>query len=121
MLDQNGGTMMKGEKQLLLTKLREMHSLVEIEVVLEDLTLLDSESAWWPRESRRRALAEGLHRRKFFATFDECLEMADLWMRLRLVFGLKHLHHTRMLFYEFCHQEEAKNASLHLNVVAMGA
>ena len=113
---------MKGEKELLLRKLRETQALVDIDVVLEDLTLLDSECSWWPQESRRRALAEGLHRRKFFATFDECLAMADLWMRLRLVFGLKHLHHTRMLFYEFClHQEENNNATFHFSAVPVGA
>lgn len=92
---------MPDQKEILLNVLGEVRPLVEIDVVLEDLTLLDSESSWWPQENRRRALADGLWRRRFFKSFEECLAMSDLWMTLKPTFGIKYLHHVRMMLHEF--------------------
>ncbi len=113
------GVGMANEKDLVFNKLDELRPLVEIDVVLEDLTLLDSESSWWPQENRRRALAEGLRRRRFFQTFEECLAMSDLWIALKPAFGIKYLHHVRMMIHDYhSHRQQFDNATTAVNASA---
>lgn len=98
------------EKEELFEKIAEMPSLVDISVVLEDLSLLDADNDWWPREIRRRLLAESLLKRRFFASLEESYTMSDLWIRLKEHFGLKHFHHTRILISEYQLYREASKA-----------
>ena len=110
------GVQMLEQRETLFAELGNARPLVEIDVVLEDLTLLDSESSWWPQENRRRALADGLSRRKFFGSFEECLAMSDLWMTLKPTFGIKYLHHVRMMIHEFHSYQQNKAAEHHTRV-----
>lgn len=107
------------QREALFNELAGVRPLVEVDVVLEDLTLLDSESSWWPQENRRRALADGLWRRRFFKSLDECLAMSDLWMTLKPTFGIKYLHHVRMMIHEFhSHQQKTTDHHVAVNVPA---
>lgn len=89
------------EKERLFEKISRLPSLVDMGVIIEDLSLLDADMEWWPRDIRRRVLAEGLEKRKFFATREQALEAVELWMQAKEMFGLRQVHHARLLISEY--------------------
>jgi hypothetical protein len=97
------------EKEVIFDELNQVRPLVDVAVVLEDLAMLDSDTEWWPRDIRRRALIESIEKRKFFSTSEECIETVDLWMKLKDQFPLKQMHHARIFISEFLlYREGAK-------------
>ncbi len=94
-----------------LRELAHLPARVEIRAILEDLAFLDEEACEWPLKVRRRFLAEGLYRRKFFDHFEECQEMADLWIRLKESFSIMRPYLARLLANELTHYCRAKAVS----------
>lgn len=74
---------------LIYEKLNLIPSLVDIEVVLEDLMYLEEHiKTTTSSEERLRILASGLYRRRFFDSGDECMEMARIFLRLKALYRL---------------------------------
>lgn len=61
-------------------RLSHMSPRVEMAVVLRNLKQWDREAEHLPPEQRLLFLAEALRDRNFFSSFQECLEMATLWV-----------------------------------------
>ncbi|HXF05447.1 MAG TPA: hypothetical protein VNM72_08530 [Blastocatellia bacterium] len=74
-------------KKLLLEKLSDLSPQVDLAIVLQDLALLDPAFHSLSQEKRATALAEALRDRKFFATYEECVEMVSLWMESKALYG----------------------------------
>ncbi len=95
-----------------LQELTRISARVEIGVILEDLAFLDGDASQWPPEIRRRVLAEGLYRRKFFERLEDCYAMADLWIRVKEYFGLTHPPFVRLLTCELEHYNRTAPVSV---------
>ncbi len=89
------------EKEKLFEKISRLPSLVDMGVVIEDLSLLDADMDWWPRDIRRRVLAESMEKRKFFATHEQALEAVELWMKAKEIWGLRQIYHARLFISEY--------------------
>jgi hypothetical protein len=74
-------------KKLLLEKLSDLSPQVDLSILIQDLVLLDPAFHSLPPEKRTVALAEALRDRKFFATYEECVQMATLWAELKTAYG----------------------------------
>lgn len=98
-------------REELLEELARISARVEIGVILEDLAFLDAEVSWLPPDVRRHVLADGLYRRRFFDRLEECQMMADLWIRLKAYFGLRHPPCVRLLIHEVGHYRQTRGAS----------
>ncbi len=65
-------------------KLSHLSPHVEVAAILRDLKQLDRELEHLPSDQRLLFLAEALQKRNLFSSFQECLEIAELWMNLDL-------------------------------------
>jgi len=65
-------------------KLARLSPQVEAATVLRTLSQLDQEFGHLSHDQRLLYLAEALRKRNFFSSFQECLEMAALWMEANL-------------------------------------
>jgi hypothetical protein len=74
-------------KKLLLEKLSDLSPQVDLAIVLQDLALLDSAFHSLAQEKRAAALADALRDRKFFVTYEECVEMVSLWVEAKALYG----------------------------------
>ena len=89
-------------ENLIFRRLIAVPSLVDVEVVLQDLLLLDNEvKEQYPREQRLNFLAAALRRRRFFRSAEQALDMADLFLRLRDMCVIKDLESLEALVQEF--------------------
>ena len=89
-------------ENLIFRRLIAVPSLVDVEVVLQDLLLLDNEvKEQYPREQRLNFLAAALRRRRFFRSAEQALDMADLFLRLREIYALSDLESLEALVREF--------------------
>jgi hypothetical protein len=89
-------------ESFIFKKLMSIHALVDIEIVLQDLLLLDNEVRdEYPREQRVHFLAAALRRRGFFRTAHQALDMADLFLRFREIYGIDDFESLDRLVQEF--------------------
>ena len=89
-------------ENLIFRRLIAVPSLVDVEVVLQDLLLLDNEvKELYPPEQRVSFLAAALRRRRFFRSAEQALDMADLFLRLREIYALSDLESLEALVREF--------------------
>lgn len=99
-------------RERLLQELTRISARVEMGVILEDLAFLDMDASLWPPEIRRRALAQGLYRRKFFDRLEDCYAVTDLWIQVKEYFGLTHPHFVRLLTCELEHYDRTAPVSV---------
>jgi len=89
-------------ENLIFRRLSAVPSLVDVEVILQDLLLLDNTvKEQYPPEQRLNFLAAALRRRKFFRSARQALDMADLFLRLRQLYALENLESLESLVREF--------------------
>jgi len=89
-------------ENLIFRRLTAIPSLVDIEIVLQDLLLIDNEvKDKYPREQRVNFLAAALRRRNFFRGAQQSLEMADLFLRLRQIYTINDFQSLDGLLREF--------------------
>ncbi len=89
-------------ENLIFRRLSAVPSLVDVEVVLQDLLLLDNTvKEQYPPEQRLNFLAAALRRRNFFRSAQQALDMADLFLRLRELYTINDLESLESLVREF--------------------
>ena len=89
-------------ENLIFRRLSAVPSLVDVEVVLQDLLLLDNAvKEQYPPEQRLHFLAAALRRRNFFRSAQQAMDMADLFLRLRQLYSINELESLESLVREF--------------------
>lgn len=89
-------------ENLTFRQLMAVPSLVDIEIVLQDLLLIDDEiKDKLAREERRMRLAAALRNRNFFRTADQALDMAELFLGLREIYEIDDVESLDSFIREF--------------------
>jgi hypothetical protein len=97
-------------ENLIFRRLSAVPSLVDVEVVLQDLLLLDNAvKEQYPPEQRLNFLAAALRRRNFFRSAQQALDMADLFLRLRQLYAINDLESLESLVREFLLYKTERN------------